>query len=122
MLQKRSPAAKAGKRIKNYALLLYLTQHRRDVDIYCIGVDSESQNMFIILKGDSSPKWSNSGKSESWKPKSGQPQGSFDAFYAPRVEPQQLTNSEAESLKDRRTALSLTLPAKDPKLAMTWYM
>ena len=109
MLQKRSPAARAERKkktIRIHFILFDLTQHRRDVDIYCIGVDSESQNMFIILKGDSSPKWSNSGKSESWKPKSGQPQGSFDAFYAPRIEAQQPTNSEAESLKDRRTALS----------------
>ena len=53
VLQKRSPAAKAGKTFKIHVILFDLTQHRRDVDIYCIGVDSESQNMFIILKDES---------------------------------------------------------------------
>ena len=73
--------------------------------------------MFIILKGETKPEWGDSGQSESRKPKSGQPQGSFDTFYSSRIEPQQVANSEAESLKDRRTALSLTLPAKDSKFA-----
>ena len=53
VLQKRSPAAKAGITFKIHVILFDLTQHRRDVDIYCIGVDSESQNMFIILKDES---------------------------------------------------------------------
>ena len=53
VLQKRSPAAKAGKTFTIHFILFDLTQHRRDVDIYCIGVDSESWNIFNLLKGES---------------------------------------------------------------------